>query len=258
MMQPSVPMIPAEDLPWLTTQQMLEVDRRMIEVRRITLMQMMENAGRHLARLAVDRYALDAGSPSVLVLAGKGGNGGGAMVAARRLHGWGLRVSVILSADDDVYQGVPASQLSVLAALRVPISTLGEGGIPSARTDPSSEDKPSLILDGLIGYSLSGAPRGPARALIQFANAANAPVLSLDVPSGLNATTGRPSDPTVRADATLTLALPKIGLRGVAGSTHVGDLFMADISVPPQLYKELGIGVPDSLFAASEILRVVE
>lgn len=258
MIQPSVPTIRADDLSWLTLDQMVEVDRLMTSVKRISLIQMMENAGRHLARLAVDRYGLDTGSPSVLVLAGRGGNGGGAMAAARRLHAWGLRVSVILSADDDLYGGVPASQLATLAALPVPISTLGEGGIPSVGTDRAIEDQPSLIIDGLIGYSLQGDPRGPAKALIQFANAADAPTLSLDLPSGIDATTGRAADPAVRADATLTLALPKAGLRTEDAGDHVGELYLADISVPPQIYEELGIEAPDGLFATGEILRIVD
>jgi NAD(P)H-hydrate epimerase len=250
--------VAARELPWLTTEQMVEVDRLMITGRRITLMQMMEHAGRHLARLAVDRYPLESGSPSIVVLAGRGGNGGGALVAARRLHAWGFRVSVILSSAEDVFGGVPASQLAILVALGASISTLGEDGVSSSGADLTSENPPGLLIDGLIGYSLKGAPHGPARALIQFANESTAPVLSLDLPSGLHATTGQPQQPTVRADATLTLALPKIGLRSEAARDQVGDLYLADISVPPQLYRELGLDVPDRLFATSEILRIVE
>ncbi|MEO0603194.1 MAG: NAD(P)H-hydrate epimerase, partial [Myxococcota bacterium] len=88
-------------LPWLTTDQMREVDRLMIEVFHIELVQMMENAGRGLARVARQRF-LD-GDPTgrrVVVLAGPGGNGGGALVAARRLHGWGAHVEIALSADE--------------------------------------------------------------------------------------------------------------------------------------------------------------
>jgi len=243
-----------KDLPWLTSEQMREVDRRMVEVKRISLTKMMESAGRHLARLAMNRYALRPGGSSVIVLAGHGGNGGGALVAARRLQGWGVRTSVVLSADDGLYTGVLAKQLAILGSLRVPIGTLGEGGIPSIGRDKAEEDTPSLIIDGLIGYSLVGDPAGPAAQLIQFANAASAPVLALDLPSGLHPDSGLPSNPAVRAEATLTLALPKVGLRGEAAADHVGELYVADIGVPAQLYEELSIRVPPDLFARSEIL----
>jgi len=232
------------------------VDRSMVEVRRIGLSRMMENAGRHLARLAMNRYRLLPGTSSVLVLAGHGGNGGGALVAARRLQGGGIRTAVVLSADDDLYTGVPAEQLAILGSQRVPIGTMGEGGIPSIGRDKAEEDTPSLIIDGLIGYSLEGDPVGPAAQLIRFANAAVAPVLALDLPSGVHPDSGEPSDPVVSADATLTLALPKVGLRGEAASRHVGELYLADIGVPTRLYEEMSINVPADLFTRSEILQI--
>ena len=251
-----IPRVDGDKLPWLTSRQMREVDRSMVEVRRIGLSRMMENAGRNLARLAMNRFGLHPGTSSVLVLAGHGGNGGGALVAARRLQGWGIRTAVVLSADDDLYTGVTAEQLAILGSQRVPIGTLGEGGIPSIGRDKAEEDTPSLFIDGLIGYSLDGNPVGPAAQLVRFANAANAPVLALDLPSGLHPDSGHPSEPTVKADATLTLALPKVGLRGEPARPHVGELYLADIGVPTRLYDEMSIAVPADLFARSEILRI--
>jgi hypothetical protein len=91
-----------------------------------------------------------------------------------------------------------------------------------------------LIVDALIGYSLTGDPAEPFACLIRWANAQPAPVLSLDTPSGLDVTTGVPARPCVRATATLTLALPKTGL---PGAREAGHLYLADISVPPLLYR---------------------
>ena len=116
---------------------------------------------------------------------------------------------------------------------------------------------PALAIDGIIGYSLRGRPRGEAGKLIRWANAVAAPVLSLDVPSGLDAATGQPFDPTVQAEATLTLALPKQGLRSEAGRPLVGELYLADIGVPPRLYARppLALQVPD-LFATHDLVRL--
>ena len=114
-----------------------------------------------------------------------------------------------------------------------------------------------LVLDGLIGYSLKGAPRGPSADLINWANKSAAPVLSLDVPSGLDTTTGTVFDPAVRASATMTLALPKQGLFGPGAAAVVGELYLADISVPRELYARdplrLDVG---PIFARSDVVRL--
>ena len=108
----------------------------------------------------------------------------------------------------------------------------------------------------MIGYSLEGAPRGEAGTLIRWANGQAAPVLSLDIPSGVDTTTGTVFEPAIRATATMTLALPKEGLRVPGVDAHVGEIYLADISVPPELYARfLGIKV-GSIFAQSEILRL--
>jgi NAD(P)H-hydrate epimerase len=106
------------DIPFITTDQMRVVDRLMVDEFHIGLEQMMENAGRNLARLAVDRF-LD-GTPEgkrVIVLAGSGGNGGGGLVAARRLAGWGASVSVRLTREASDFTGIPGVQLTGLYPL---------------------------------------------------------------------------------------------------------------------------------------------
>lgn len=109
-----------------------------------------------------------------------------------------------------------------------------------------------LVVDALLGYSLDGAPRGAAADRIRWANGQSAPVLSLDLPSGLDATKGEAFDPHVRADATVTLALPKTGL---AESDAPGTVYLADISVPPALYARLSLPA-EPLFGASDILQI--
>lgn len=232
-------------IPLLSTQQIREVDRLMIEVYQIELIQMMENAGRNLALLAKRLLDNDITDRPVVVLAGRGNNGGGGLVAARHLLNWGAWVQIVLTHPVEEYDGVPAQQLATLQAMGAPLAWAEEGWeLPPA----------DLIIDAMIGYGLRNAPQGKVRDLIQLANSNRAPILSLDVPSGVDTTTGQCFTPHIHATATMTLALPKAGL--LAARAVWGDLYLADISVPPQLYAEFGIDVPP-LFAQDTILSLV-
>ncbi|MDP9428412.1 MAG: NAD(P)H-hydrate epimerase [Actinomycetota bacterium] len=223
---------------------MREVDRIMVEELGIGLHQMMENAGRALARRARLMLGGDAAGQRVTVLAGPGGNGGGGMVAARRLSIWGAEVTVILGQPDGQLAGVPAQQLSILR--RMGLSVLEpEPHLPAA----------DLIIDALIGYSLTGAPRSPISELIDAANAAGVPILALDIPSGLDSDRGVRQNPCISAAGTLTLALPKIGLLQRSAMPAVGELFLADISVPAVVYGRIGLQVAD-IFARDDVVAL--
>lgn len=235
--------------PAVTAAQMREVDRAMIEDFRIELVQMMENAGAGLARLALDAF-----TPSrVVVLAGHGGNGGGGLVAARHLVNRGLDVHVVLAEPAAQLTPVPAHQLEILRRMRVPVITVSPAGPAVAALDQVGDV--DLIVDALIGYSLLGDPTEPTAGLIRWANAHPVPVLSLDTPSGLDVTTGVAAHPCVQADATLTLALPKTGL---LRTREVGRLHLADISVPPLLYQRMGMKVCDPFGAAPVVALDVD
>jgi NAD(P)H-hydrate epimerase len=257
-------MIPfySDPLPALSTPQMIEVDRAMIEDYQISLTQMMENAGRNLAHLARERFL--GGDPrgrKVAVLAGTGGNGGGALACARRLHNYGALVAVFTTKPDDAFAPVPGRQLAILRRMGISVAeaaaeTTAEA-VDETTAEAVDETTADLVIDGLIGYSLHGAPRGPAADLIRWANRQSAPILALDVPSGLNANDGAIYDPAIRATATMTLALPKVGLLAETAAPHVGELYLADISVPPALYAnpilQLAVG---PIFAASDLSRI--
>jgi NAD(P)H-hydrate epimerase len=107
-------------------------------------------------------------------------------------------------------------------------------------TDPNRASelvrRSQIVVDALIGYSLRGAPQRKAAELIDLCNRYAARVLSLDVPSGLDATTGATPGLVVRPERTLTLALPKTGLISVEG-----ELYLADIGIPPEVYHRLGL-----------------
>jgi NAD(P)H-hydrate epimerase len=97
--------------------------------------------------------------------------------------------------------------------------------------------KANFIIDAMIGYGLQGKPRPPVSGWITKANQSRSPILALDAPTGLDATTGKPATYCIKAKATMTLAMPKMGLLTNAAQPYVGDLYLADIGVPPELYQ---------------------
>ncbi|WP_162176627.1 NAD(P)H-hydrate epimerase [Deinococcus frigens] len=169
----------------------------------------------------------------ITVLCGAGHNGGGGLVAARRLQDWGAQVDVTLVRHPDEYHGVPQHQLRILQALHRPVRG---AGLPSSRA--------SMIIDALIGYGLNCAPRGRAADLIHWANDQAAPILALDTPSGVEVSDGQVFRPAIHAAATLTLALPKRGFLHPEVQPLLGTVLLADIGVPPELYLRLGLQVP--------------
>lgn len=228
------PSVPLDSLPHLSSSQMTEVDRVMTEELGVDLLQMMELAGANLARLARSRYAdRDPWTTPVVVLAGPGGNGGGALVFARRWSEWGGTVHVFRSREAAELSPAAAHQLRILDAL----------SISSRRSLPSSAlDAPAFIVDGLVGYGLRGSPRGRSAELIGWANGVDAPILSLDIASGLDATTGVGYPPVIEPDATMTLALPKTGLTTPQGRAASGEIYLADIGIPDAAWTDLVAG----------------
>ena len=241
-------------VPYDSEDQMREVDRLAVVEFGITLFQMMENAGRALARLARERFlAGDARGKRVLVLAGPGGNGGGGLACARNLHNWGADVRVFATSPPERMGDVPGHQLRMLETLGVPTVVALAVAAPEGAPLPEAD----LVVDALIGYSLRGAPSGAAAALVRAANRHSAPTLALDVPTGLDSTTGEVAGDAVRADATLTLALPKEGLRAASAEEYVGELYLADISIPAELYARPSLGIEvGPLFALNDIIRI--
>lgn len=222
-------------VPALTAQQMAEIDRIMAEEFGVETMQLMEIAGHAVASFARDQFlGGNARGKRINVLCGSGGNGGDGMVAARFLHAWGAVTGVWLGRKPEPGRGLAGHQLRILEQLGIPIVEPGlDPVLPPA----------DLIIDALLGFSIAGAPAGTIASLIRAANTHPAPVLAIDVPSGLDATSGTVFDPCIRADATLTLALPKTGLLAPEARAVVGSLVVADIGVPPEAYARLGLTV---------------
>jgi NAD(P)H-hydrate epimerase len=222
---------------------MREVDRVMIEELGVLLVRMMENAGRNLALLARFLLSGDARGRRILVLAGRGGNGGGGLVAARHLVVAGADVEVRLSEAPEELATVTAEQLAIVQRIGVPVSVGAAGDL----------GQPDLVLDCVLGYGQNGAARGATASLIERCGGLR--VLALDVPSGLELETGVLYDSHIRAEATLTLACPKEGLRAPGAGDAVGALYVADISVPERVYGSLGVPYTTP-FGRNTIVRI--
>ncbi len=204
-------------MPAVTTDQMREVDRLAVEETGLGLLQMMEHAGRNLALQAIDDLGAGWPQAEIVVLAGTGGNGGGGICAARHLANRRARVTLVLS---DPTRLSDASRVQHQVYESTPGREVRFEDLDSAPVD--------LIVDAVIGYSLRGAPRGMAAEMIAWANDSSAPSLALDVPTGIDATSGEAPGIAVRAMSTLTLALPKTGL----APEKSGALVLADIGIP--------------------------
>ncbi len=233
-------------IPYITTDQMIEVDRLMIEDYGINLFQMMENAGRCLAIVIREKVNHNK-NKNILVIAGSGGNGGGGMTAARRLHFWGYNVEVLLTSAIEKHKGTIGNQLKILQKTGVKIYT---------QSDFDFNKKYDVVIDAMIGYSLKGKLRKNIIELIEWTNTQGINIISLDVPSGIDSTTGEIISTCIKADQTMTLALPKTGFQNPETKKYTGELLLADISVPPVLYKKaFDIDLPD-IFSEGEIVSL--
>jgi len=236
------------DIPVISTEQMIEVDRLMIDCYGITLIQMMENAGRNLAMHVKYQLGNISDKTNICVVVGSGNNGGGGLVAARFLSNWGANVTVLIVNSEDKFKEAPRQQFNILCHL--PISVVFAG----KNSQHVNWDKCDLIIDGILGYRLNRKPAGLVADIIDKINLINCPVVSLDSPSGLDTDDGYIYDTVVQANSTLTLALPKTGLVNKGSHKYVGDLYLADISVPPLLYCQLGLEVPP-IFGENTIIK---
>lgn len=230
-----------------TAGQMGEFDRRAAEEFGVPSIVLMENAGRHVFEAARDILG---GLPGkrVAIVAGSGNNGGDGSVAARHLRDAGARVSVLLLADPKDVKGDAKTNLDILLKTDTSIRQVN-----SAEDVSTTLVHSDLIIDAIFGTGLRGEVTGPAAEVIQAINLSKKPVIAVDIPSGLDADTGRIWGVCVRADCTVTFALPKIGLLSYPGAAHVGRLVVGDIGIPHRLYEEINVELLDDAMVAGKL-----
>jgi len=195
-------------LPQLNTQEMLELENLVMNNYGIAVDQMMQQAGRSIYDFVVGELHE---VKQVLIVVGRGNNGGDALVAGRLLKEKGLDID-----------------LFIIDKHEIPILTDYD-----------------LIIDGIFGFSLKGDPRVPESGIIEQINSSRIPVLAVDVPSGLEVFSGKMMNPIIHATYTLTLGMPKMGLseyRSVVGKVYLGNL-----GIPSEAYEYFGFEAPNFL-----------
>ncbi len=218
----------------VTAEEMKTIDRKASEEFHLPSLLLMENAGRAVAG-AVERNFSDA--RKIAILAGKGNNGGDGFVAARHLAK-DRAVTVFLAADPKELKGDAAIQFKTLSGFPVEIEYLNESSAGKSLEQIKDHD---LLLDALFGTGLAGNLNPFYRKLIETINTINPRTLAVDMPSGLEANSGKILGACLKADFTITLGLPKIGLFTPERAELVGKLEVADIGYPPGLLQ-----APDS------------
>ena len=190
-------------VPAVTASEMWRVDDIAVGEFELTILQMMENAGRTLAQNAMDMAVSPA--DAIVVLAGGGGNGGGGLCAARHLLNRGFSVIVGLGTEVEALRGPALARWRTLLASDV---------IPAdVNTIHSAIHAGALVVDALVGYGLHGPMRGRIADLVSICNVESARVLSLDVPSGWDATSGDRGSVAVAPEHVLPLRFPRPGWR---------------------------------------------
>jgi hydroxyethylthiazole kinase-like uncharacterized protein yjeF len=220
--------------PVVTAEEMRRCDARAIRGYGIPGLLLMEHAGNEVSRWVAGRYGPLQGK-RILVLCGKGNNGGDGFVAARRLLDSEATIDVVLTASPGQLTGDARLNYSILKSLarthpaRLSIRQYS----PRFRSRHISYD---LIIDALFGTGFSGAVREPYRSLLPWVNNQGVPVVAIDIPSGVNGSTGRAENLAVRATETVTLGAWKTGLLCNEGRDLAGRVEVADIGIPASVY----------------------
>jgi NAD(P)H-hydrate epimerase len=218
-----------------------EVDRLAVEQYGIPSIVLMENAGLHLAEVALDLSESD--PPRILVACGPGNNGGDGLCAARHLHNEGAQVEIVLIAPESAVKGDAAVHLRTVKAMGLPVHAE-----PHALRKAAARLGPDVIIDALLGTGLERAVEGAMAEAIGALNAlgdGGATILSADLPSGLDCDRGVPLGAAVRATATVTFVGLKAGFLQLSAQEYIGDVMIADIGAPRELVERLGQRVAD-------------
>lgn len=232
-----------DGVPVLTAAEAAAQDRHARERGGVPERVLMEIAGRSAAQIVDRLYPRG----RVVALVGSGNNGGDGLVLLRTLHAWGREVAYLH------------------VGTRPPDPALTHGfEIPALALDPGDPDELAAVLDGaglvidaLLGTGASGAPREPMATVIRAVNTSGRPVVALDLPSGVDSTTGQVPGDAVRAHCTITFGWPKQGLLFHPARSYCGRLLAVEIGFPPLTDPSVaGGGVPEGgcVFPGAELI----
>lgn len=237
--------------PTVTAEESLDLDR-LAKEKGVSLSSIVSRAGYLSAKVLTDGLLEEltkkpVKEASVTILAGKGNKGAAALAAGRHLADAGVTVNVVLSRKAKEYEGDAKNGLSQLERVAKKVYT---------GYNERAFDQADLIVDGLIGAGLEGAPKASVSLLIKGANFSMKPIVALDIPSGLNATTGVQSPVTIKAAATFVVGLPKRGMLGKSNTALCGQVYLLDVGIPPALWQEdIGVDV-SKVFGGAEYVKL--
>ena len=227
----------------LLAEEMRALDRAAEEEIGIPGLVLMENAGRAVAD-AAEKLLGNCCHKKIVIFAGKGNNGGDGSGAGRWLHNRGAEVTLVLAGAAEELSGSAADELQYFIACGLPVLEIKDYEEENLFAEIENRAlQANLIVDALLGTGFSGAMRPLFRRLCQCINRVRAgedagKVLAVDIPTGVNADTGAADPYAVRADATITMALPKLGLYLYPGASYAGEIQVADIGMPALLLQK--------------------
>ena len=236
------------NIPSVSVEQMRRVDELAVKHFGVGAVQLMENAGRAVASVA--REMVGVRGKTITILCGKGNNGGDGLVAARWLSNWGAQVNIILASHPDELNPLTKNHYGTATSMHQNRMT----AVDNLQWEMALKQS-HLLIDGLIGYGLEGDPSGQYAELINLANNSKKKILSIDCPSGLDCDTGEPKKPCIKANVTLTLALPKRGFFLGDAKNYTGKLSVADIGIPHEVYELMGLKSP-RIFEGGDRVKV--
>lgn len=216
----------------ITREEMQLIDKKAQEEFFIPEIILMENAGFKSAMVAL-RMVLGIENPKIVCVCGKGNNGGDGLVCARHLINKKIEVKIFLTDNPLEFKNSAALNYKILKKMKAKIFFLKQ----SLKIFKKSLEETNLIVDAIFGIGLKGKVDAFYQKIISLINKAQKPVLSLDIPSGLDANEGFKLGACVKATKTITFGLPKTGLFKNEGSFYAGDVLVTDISLPWQLLK---------------------
>jgi hydroxyethylthiazole kinase-like uncharacterized protein yjeF len=218
-----------------TAEQMQELDRKAIEAYRIPGIVLMENAGRGAAEVITNTFP-DLQKKRIALIAGKGNNGGDGFVIARQLLNRGISVKAFLLTDPKTLRGDAETNFQIFQRMKGEVIS-----VPSSKDYQKVKkdlEKFDLLIDGIFGTGLDAEVRGYYREVIDHLNTLQKTIIAIDIPSGLNADTGKPLGTAIRASLTITFGLPKVGHLISPGLDYVGEVKVIDIGIPKRLVEE--------------------
>jgi NAD(P)H-hydrate epimerase len=218
---------------FLSRSQVREVDRRAISEFHIPGIVLMENAALGAADVACDMLDNDCVG-QVLILCGGGNNGGDGLAVARHLHNRGADVSLALTIDPANYKGDALLNWQIVSAMKIPWEPADPHRI--------AQTKALLIIDAIFGTGLTEEPREPFANIVRAVEATHIPVLSIDLPSGMDSDTGSPVGACIRATRTVTFIAEKKGFASPAARPYLGQVTVAPIGCPIELIEQIATG----------------